>query len=83
MRENLTSLKNAAVQDLERRKQISRGLLRSLSPIEKIEKLAQLQEQYYQFLTIREQNGGKPIPDRWRKWYRARREYADRVLRQS
>lgn len=57
-------------------KQFPRGYLRSLSPLEKIEKLVQLQEQYYQMLLIREQNGGKPIPEKWRKWYKARFENA-------
>ena len=52
--------------------QFSKGYLRSLSPLEKIEKLVQLQEQYYQMLLIREQNGGRPIPERWRKWHKAR-----------
>jgi hypothetical protein len=48
--------------------------LRSLSPIEKVEKLVLLQEQFYQILAIREQNGGKPIPEKWRKWRIARRD---------
>ncbi len=50
------------------------GYLRSLSPLEKIEKLVQLQEQYYQMLEIREQNGGRPIPEKWQKWHKARFE---------
>ncbi len=62
------------IKDLKRRKQTSRAYLRSLSPIEKIEKLVQLQEQYYQMLKIREENGGRPIPEKWRKWHRARYE---------
>jgi hypothetical protein len=49
--------------------------MRSLSPLEKIEKLVQLQEQYFQFLEIRERNGGKPIPEQWLKWRKARNEY--------
>lgn len=64
------------IKDLTKRKKVSRDYLRSLSPIEKIEKLVQLQEQYYQMLVIREQNGGRPIPEKWRKWYRARFETA-------
>lgn len=66
------SFSDTVIEDLDRRKKTSRSYLRSLSPIEKIEKLVQLQEQYYQMLSIREQNGGRPIPEKWRKWYRAR-----------
>jgi hypothetical protein len=62
------------IKDLNNRKKISRSYLRSLSPLEKVEKLVQLQNQYYQFLLIREQNGGKPIPEKWRKWHKARFE---------
>lgn len=62
------------IKDLTERKKTSRSYLRSLSPLEKIEKLIQLQEQYYQMLLIREQNGGKPIPQKWRKWHKARFE---------
>lgn len=57
---------------LNSRKQISRVYLRSLSPEEKIAKLLQLQEQYYQMLKIREENNGRPIPEKWQKWYKAR-----------
>lgn len=63
-----------SVLNLKRRKKISRDYLRSLSPIEKVEKLVALQNQYYEVLRIREQNGGKPIPANWRKWYKARLE---------
>jgi hypothetical protein len=51
--------------------------MRSLSPLEKIEKLVQLQEQYYQILKIREQNGGRPIPEKWRKWHKVRYEISN------
>jgi hypothetical protein len=61
---------------IEQVKDIARTHLRSLLPLEKIEKLVQLQEQYFQFLQIREKNGGKPIPEAWRKWSNARNEYA-------
>ena len=66
------SLKSEVIKNLNNRKKSSRSYLRSLSPLEKVEKLVQLQEQSYQMLLIREQNGGKPIPERWRKWYQAR-----------
>lgn len=62
------------IENLKNRKKTSREYLRSLSPLEKIEKLVNLQEQYYQMLLIREQNGGRPIPEKWRKWYKARYE---------
>ncbi len=65
-------MQGQVIEDLNRRKKVSRSYLRSLSPLEKIEKLVQLQEQYYQMLEIREQNGGRPIPEKWQKWYRAR-----------
>ncbi|HQU83069.1 MAG TPA: hypothetical protein PKY59_08100 [Pyrinomonadaceae bacterium] len=62
------------IEDLNDRKKTSRSYLRSLSLPEKVEKLVQLQNQYYQMLLIREQNGGRPIPEKWRKWYKARFE---------
>jgi len=64
------------INDLMRRKQISREYLRSLSPAEKIARLVDLQERYYQTLLIREQNGGRKIPERWQKWHKARYENA-------
>jgi hypothetical protein len=67
-------LQAEVIEDLNRRKKVSREFLRSLSPLEKIEKLVQLQEQYYQMLEIREQNGGRQIPEKWQKWHRARFE---------
>ena len=62
------------ISDLTRRKKTSREFLRSLSPEEKIAKLVELQERYYKMLEIREQNGGRAIPERWRKWHKARYE---------
>ena len=67
-------LQDEVIEDLNRRKKVSRNYLRSLSPLEKIEKLVQLQEQYYQMLLIREKNGGRSIPEKWRKWHKARYE---------
>ncbi len=54
------------------RKRSARKKISTLSPIEKISLLADLQEQYFAVLSIREKTGGKAIPDRWRKWYSAR-----------
>lgn len=68
------NLQDEIIKDLQQRKKVSRNYLRSLSPLEKIEKLVALQEQYYQMLLIREQNGGRPIPEKWKKWHKARFE---------
>lgn len=62
------------IEDLRRRKAVSREYLRSLPPIEKIAMLFNLQEQYYEMLVAREKNGGRPIPEKWRKWRKARLE---------
>jgi hypothetical protein len=67
-----SNTQNNVPQQLAERKWVSRNYLRSLSPLEKIAKLVDLQEQYYQMLVIREQNGGRPIPQKWRKWRAAR-----------
>lgn len=67
-------LQTEVIADLKRRKKISRKFLRSLSPEEKIAKLVELQERYYEMLKLREQNGGRAIPEKWRKWHTARYE---------
>jgi hypothetical protein len=72
MKDNLQQTE--VIEDLQKRKKSARGFLRSLSPEEKIAKLVELQERYYQMLELREQNGGRPIPERWRKWHKARYE---------
>lgn len=72
-----SELQDAVIEDLKRRKMISRSYLRALSPEQKIAHLAVLNEQYYQMLSIREQNGGPPIPERWREWHRARLQYSE------
>jgi hypothetical protein len=74
MKNKNEDLQSIIIEDLTKRKEKSREYLRSLSPAEKIAKLVQLQEQYYQMLKIREENGGRPIPEKWRKWYKARYE---------
>ncbi|MGI8669117.1 MAG: hypothetical protein ACR2J3_04615 [Aridibacter sp.] len=74
MKNKNEDIQSAIIEDLTNRKKKSREYLRSLSPAEKIAKLVQLQEQYYQILKIREENGGRPIPEKWRKWYKARYE---------
>ncbi len=65
-------LQTEIIEDLTQRKKRSREFLRSLSPEEKIAKLVELQEKYYEMLKVREQNGGRKIPERWRKWHAAR-----------
>ena len=68
------NLQTEVVADLNHRKQRSREFLRNLTPAEKIAKLVDLQEHYYQTLSIREAGGGRAIPDKWRKWHKARHE---------
>jgi hypothetical protein len=68
------SLQAEVIEDLTRRKKRSRKFLRSLPAAEKIAKLVELQEQYYAMLKAREENGGQKIPERWRKWHKARYE---------
>jgi hypothetical protein len=60
------------IAELTKRKQISRSNLRSQTPEAKIAQLINLQEQYYEMLAVREANGGKPIPAKWKKWHAAR-----------
>ncbi|HSK71461.1 MAG TPA: hypothetical protein VK892_07190 [Pyrinomonadaceae bacterium] len=66
------NLESETIAGLERRKKISREYLRSLSPSEKIAQLMVLQERCYKMLAAREKSGGRPIPERWRKWHKAR-----------
>ncbi len=68
------NLQTEIIEDLTRRKKTSREYLRNLTPSEKVAKLVELQEQYYQMLKVREQNGGRAIPEKWRKWHTARYE---------
>lgn len=70
------NLQTEIIKDLDRRKKQSREFLRNLSASEKIAKLVELQTQYYEMLEIREQNGGRAIPEKWRKWHKARYENA-------
>ncbi|CAN5516156.1 hypothetical protein BH10ACI1_BH10ACI1_12200 [soil metagenome] len=60
-------LQTEIIEDLKKRKKVSREFLRNLTPTEKIAKLVELQEQYYSMLKMREQNGGRAIPEKWRK----------------
>lgn len=60
--------------NLVQRKKTQREKMQLLSTTERITKLVELQEKYYYFLIACEQNGGRPIPEKWKKWYRARFE---------
>lgn len=68
------NLQTEVIADLTKRKKRSREYLRSLSPTEKISKLVELQERYYQMLVIRQKNSGQTIPLNWQKWHKARYE---------
>lgn len=68
------NLQTEVINDLKQRKKTSREFLRSLSPSEKIAKLVDLQQRYYEMLEVRERNGGRKIPEKWCKWYQARYE---------
>lgn len=68
------NLQAEIIEDLTRRKKTSREFLRNLPPEEKIAKLVELQERYYEMLKVREATGGREIPGRWRKWHAARNE---------
>lgn len=70
----MSSSQTEIIDDLKRRKLAGRKHLRSLPPLEKIELMFRLQDQYFQFLEAREENGGEPVPVRWRKWDNARRK---------
>ena len=70
------SRQEAVIADLTRRKSVSRTYLRSLPLAQKLEELERLQENYYSMLELREKTGGKPIPERWRKWRETRDQAA-------
>jgi hypothetical protein len=48
-----------------------RSYAKDLSLSERLRQLESLQEQSYEILRIREENGGKPIPPDWRRWAEA------------
>ena len=77
MENQSSSAMDKVLADLKQRKKTSRKYLRSLTPAEKIARLVDLQEQYYQMLVIREKNGGRAVPERWQKWHKARYENAN------
>jgi len=62
------SFEKEAIEDLKRRKENFRQFTRNLSPTEKIRQLELLQRRHYELLKAREENGGRKIPEKWRKW---------------
>ncbi len=57
-----------AIEDLQLRKENLRRFTRNLLPTEKIRQIELLQKRHYELLKAREENGGRKIPDKWRKW---------------
>lgn len=56
---------------LAEQKKKYRAHVRNLPLSERLRQLEELQEQSYEILRIREVNGGRPIPEGWRRWARA------------
>jgi hypothetical protein len=65
-----------SIRELRRRKRVSRNYVRNMSPTEKILQLEELQERCYELMEIREQNGGLPVPDNWKRWRKAQKDLA-------
>jgi|GEM_PF-1226125 len=61
-----------SVERLVAQKQQYGGYVKNLSLSDRLRRLERLQEQTYEILSIREKNGGKPIPQAWQKWAKAR-----------
>jgi len=59
---------------LVERKRRYRSYIRSLPLTERLRQLETLQEQSYEILRIREANGGRPIPEGWRRWANAQED---------
>ena len=59
---------------LAEQKQKYRSYARSLPLSDRLRQLESLQEQSYEILCIREANGGRPVPEGWRQWAKARKE---------
>lgn len=68
---NTSSEKFDPIGDLRRRKANFRNYVRDLSPTQKILELEALQERFYELMKVREENGGLPVPDGWRRWHKA------------
>lgn len=68
-----SSRSSIAVEHLRESKRKLRDYTRNLSPTEKIRQLELLQQRYYGLLLARERNGGRPIPENWRRWKEAQK----------
>ena len=53
---------------LPTQKQKYRDYARNLPLSERLRQLERLQERNYEILRLREANGGRPIPEGWRRW---------------
>lgn len=62
------------IEQLKQSKARLRSYTRGLSPTEKIRQVELLQKRYFALLEAREANGGRPIPEIWRRWKRAQKE---------
>lgn len=65
------SSNSKSVELLIEQKRKYREHVRNMPLIERLRQLESLQEQTYDILRVRELNGGKPIPEDWRRWARA------------
>lgn len=45
--------------------------VRGMSLGDRLRQLEALQEQSYEIMSIREENGGMPVPEGWKKWAKA------------
>lgn len=68
-----TDSEKEAVEDLQRRKESFRAFTRNLSPTEKNRQIELLQRRHYELLKAREENGGREIPEKWRRWREAQK----------
>ena len=68
-----SELEKAVIEDLKQRKANFRNYVRNLSPTEKIVQLELLQKRYYALLKTREANGGRKVPENWRRWNEAQK----------
>lgn len=71
---NTNSETHDPIAELRQRKKDLRERLKNLSPLEKIIHLEALQERYYEILKIRQENGGRLIPDEWKRWNTAQQK---------
>jgi hypothetical protein len=62
---------NKSIEQVKNQKKKFRDYMKNLSVAEKINHLTNLQWHYYELLEIRENNGGRPIPENWQKWRNA------------